>query len=221
MLDALVIHEKYDSTVVSIIRALITLSSSKSPHGASNLQKISTVRVARLVVSAMKTNDDSAEVARWGCQYISHVASSPEVRQVIGSRNVCDAISSALKKHVDDADVCIYACRAIVELCKLSSNLLSYLSSSDTCVAVVGPIQTHATNGPVIDACVAAIVVIASHEPNLAKLGTTKLPLHLVTALKSHYKMTSVAKTISQAIYCLTKDAGNRSVLGMSGASYC
>jgi hypothetical protein len=111
-------HEKTAYLCADVLRALITLATVDT-----NKPKIFHEISFRQYVKVLRSHDKDEHVARWGSNLIYVAAVVESSRVILGSVKAVEAIVNVLHRHgSENADVALWACKAIVNLGACEAN---------------------------------------------------------------------------------------------------
>ena len=140
---------------------------------------------------------------------MANLALSNDANKVkISTQGGCEAVISALKKHVDNAAVAMQGCGAVAALaCHVSSRFK--LSSNGGCEAVLSALKIHMESAIVVEEAVKATANLAVDEANHAKLASLNGCELVIHAYERYRGNSSVANQFSRAVANMAKSDAN------------
>ncbi len=152
-------------------------------NNEANISKFSTSGACEALPASMQAHQNSAAVAEAGCTAIANmtsrlnsnsasVASASAVTVVrLGHAGACEAVVTALKKHVNNAGVVKSACLALANL-GLAKGNAGWFGATGACEALLAGIRSHMANFEVCAACCEAFGNLCNDNNNRFKLGS-------------------------------------------------
>jgi hypothetical protein len=151
-------------------------------NNEANIGKFATSGACEALPASMQAHQNSAAVAEAGCTAIANmtsrlnsssvsVASASAVTVVrLGHAGACEAVVTALKKHVNNAGVVKSACLALANL-GLAKGNAGWFGATGACEAVLAGIRAHMSRFEVCAACCEAFGNLCNDNNNRFKLG--------------------------------------------------
>lgn len=172
--------------------------------------------VTEAILTLMKRNLQHAPTIKYGCLCI-HIMSdgSQDITEKFGYLAACDVIPTAVKCHMDNADVVQHGCQAIATLSIFKANRVRF-NSSGACEVVMRGLIRHVQDAGVAQfACRAATHLAMGYIDNMGKLVMAGGCLATAQVLNLHSQNEPVVIEALRIINIIAADPNCRTQYGL------
>jgi hypothetical protein len=153
------------------------------------------------VVASLRRHDDSVDVVEQSCYYLHYLAMTQNNVGWMGANGGCEAVNSALSKHMkDNPAVTRNACRAVGSLAYKDEGNQQRFRLSGTCANVVIALRTHAVDALVAEYACRAIFQLSADNANVTEFSKTNVCKLVVAVLQAHAEESGVVSQSCLAI---------------------
>ena len=145
---------------------------------------------AEAISAALLKHANDTRVLVAACDAIRCMCLLVSNRVRFGDASVCETVARALamKRFMDNADICSWICRALGHLASSNDLNRERLGNVGACETVIGALQFHQLNTNVCTEACWALRHIAPIERNRTRIGDEFGPENIISVLKTYFK---------------------------------
>lgn len=167
----------------------------------SNHSRLTGAGAPEVVVAALRRHDDSVDVVEQSCYALHYLAMTQNNVGWMGANGGCEAVNSALAKHMkDNPSVTRNACRAVGSLAFNDEGNQQRFRLSGACANVVVALRTHAVDALVAEYACRAIYQLSADTANVTEFSKTNVCKLVVAVLQAHAEESGVVAQACLAI---------------------